>query len=148
HLQLCRWRASLRRQPPASARRGLMPAAPAEHDLPRAGPLARRRAWRHLPPEQRWARLVYLAKRGWFALPFYASLLPRCDESAPRATPPDPWPGRAERGLALVAGLYRFSGQTLESPEPLWRPPGAGAAWPRELPSFAWLRDLRPAGSD
>mgnify|MGYP006204159815 CR=1 FL=1 len=26
--------------------------------------------------EQRWARLLYLAKRNWFALPFYPSLLP------------------------------------------------------------------------
>lgn len=124
-----------------------MAAGPAGR-MPRGGPLARRRAWRHLPAEQRWARLVYLAKRGWFALPFYGRLLPGCDEPAPRATPPDPWPGRAERGLALVGGSCHFAGQTLESPEPLWRPAEAGGAWLRELHAFAWLRDLRAAGSD
>lgn len=112
------------------------------------GPLARRRAWRHLPAEQRWARLVYLGKRAWFALPFYPSLLPACGEAAPRATPPDPWPGRAEQGLALVDGLYRFAGQGLQAPTPLWRPAEASPAWLRELHSFAWLRDLRAAGSD
>ncbi len=115
---------------------------------PRAGPLARRKAWRHLPPEQRWARLVYLAKRSWFALPLYRSTLPGCSEAAPRATPPDPWPGRAEQGQALVDGRYRFAGQALVAPTPLWQPAEASPAWLRELHSFAWLRDLRAAGSD
>ncbi|SMF74862.1 Uncharacterized conserved protein, heparinase superfamily [Tistlia consotensis] len=124
------------------------PSRGASKAVRRGGPLARRRAWRHLPAEQRWARLVYLAKRGWFALPFYPALLPGCGEASPLATPPDPWPGRAEQGLALLGGLYRFAGQSLQAPAPLWQPAEASQAWLAELHAFAWLRDLRAAGSD
>ena len=65
--------------------------------------------------------------------------------------PSDPWPGDAERGAALMAGAYRFAGQTVSAPEalpgePPWDPEGASESWLAGLHGFDWLRDLAAAG--
>ena len=67
--------------------------------------------------------------------------------------PPDLIPGVAGRGEALAAGVYDFGGQVVragdvgEQGETPWRHTGAGEYWLAELQGFAWLRDLRAAGT-
>ena len=67
--------------------------------------------------------------------------------------PPDLIPGVAGRGEALAAGVYDFGGQVVragdvgEQDETPWRHRGAGEYWLAELQGFAWLRDLRAAGT-
>lgn len=65
-----------------------------------------------------------------------------------KCVPPDPWPGDAQRGRDLIAGAFRFAGQTIEREELSWRPASARPEWVAELHGFEWLRDLRSAGSD
>ena len=67
--------------------------------------------------------------------------------------PLDLIPGVAGRGEALTAGVYDFGGQVIragdvgEQVETPWRQRGAGEYWLAELQGFAWLRDLRAAGT-
>ena len=67
--------------------------------------------------------------------------------------PLDLIPGSAGRGEALAAGVYDFGGQVVragdvgEQGETPWRHRGAGEYWLAELQGFAWLRDLRAAGT-
>ena len=80
-------------------------------------------------------------------------------QSAPEEVPEllhrplDLIPGVAGRGEALAAGVYDFGGQVVRSGdvgEPgdtPWRHKGAGEYWLAELQGFAWLRDLRAAGT-
>lgn len=83
-----------------------------------------------------------------YASPLYRMLL---TGRAPRAlalVPLDPWPGRVDRGEALLAGRYTFAGETREGHTPPWLDVGAGASWLSELHGFDWLRDLRALGGD
>jgi uncharacterized heparinase superfamily protein len=61
------------------------------------------------------------------------------------------WPGDATRGAALLAGTYRFAGETVRSATPPWEAGTAAEhnaiaatspAWRAELHGFAWLADL------
>ena len=67
--------------------------------------------------------------------------------------PLDLIPGAAGRGEALAAGVYDFGGQVVragdvgEQGDTPWRHKGAGEYWLAELQGFAWLRDLRAAGT-
>ena len=67
--------------------------------------------------------------------------------------PPDLIPGVAGRGEALAAGVYDFGGHVVragdigEQGETPWQHRGAGEYWLAELQGFAWLRDLRAAGT-
>ena len=67
--------------------------------------------------------------------------------------PVDFVPGVAGRGEALAAGLFDFDGHVVratgvgERGEVPWRHQGAGEYWLTELQGFAWLRDLRAAGT-
>ena len=65
-----------------------------------------------------------------------------------KAIPPDPWPGDAQRGRELVAGIFRFAGQTVEKENLSWKPLDAKPEWVASLHGFEWLRDLRSAGGD
>lgn len=65
-----------------------------------------------------------------------------------RVVPPDPWAGDAARGRDMIAGIFRFAGQTFEKEEVSWKPQGAKAEWLAELHGFEWLRDLRSVGGD
>jgi|TARA_R110002072_G_scaffold19100_2_gene71078 uncharacterized heparinase superfamily protein len=112
------------------------------------GPLARYRALRQLPRKQLLGRWGYGLKSLLFGLSFYKKTLTRVSSVAPVTTPPDPWPGNAERGAALAAGRFELAGYVIDNPDPLWSPPGASAAWVNELHSFSWLRDLRAFGGD
>lgn len=57
------------------------------------------------------------------------------------------WPGDAARGAALLAGAFRFLGETVEAPAPPWntamRPP-----WRAALHGFGWLADLAAVGGE
>ena len=115
----------------------------------RRGPLARLRALRRLPQDLAWARIAYGLKA-----PLLLSLAPLGTLARSRAgqgltvVPVDPWPGDAERALALLEGRFCFAGLSLEDPDPLWHPRQADSAWLRELHGFGWLRDLRAMGGD
>ncbi len=65
-----------------------------------------------------------------------------------RIVPPDAWPGDAERGRDMVAGIFRFAGQSIEKENLSWEPEGAQPEWIAALHGFEWLRDLRSAGGD
>lgn len=54
------------------------------------------------------------------------------------AVPPDPWPGHAETGAAILRGNVGFSREARPVAE-FWRPVAH---------SFSWLRDLRAVGRD
>jgi uncharacterized heparinase superfamily protein len=61
-------------------------------------------------------------------------------DAAPFSTP---WPADAQAGHAMLAGDFRFSGETIREPRPLSRPTGATQAWREGLDRFDWLNDLR-----
>ncbi len=83
-----------------------------------------------------------------FGNPLYGLTLGRARPKVLRVVPPDPWAGDAERGAAMLGGLYRFGGQTLRAEQPPWQPLGLGEDFVAEWNGFAWLRDLRAAGGD
>lgn len=62
--------------------------------------------------------------------------------------PPDPWPGNADRGAAILKGEFSFFGETVSGGQLVWRPVGMSDRWLAELHSFDWLRDLRTVGGD
>lgn len=106
------------------------------------------RRWRLLPRDLAWSRLAYRLRRPLFSLPE----APWRDGGTPAASvalvPPDPWPGKAERGTAIVDDSFHFLGRSLHKPAPLWQPLGMEEAWLKRLHGFGWLRDLRAAGGD
>ncbi len=65
-----------------------------------------------------------------------------------RVVPPDPWPGETQRGRDMIAGIFRFAGQTIEKESLSWEPQGAKPEWLAELHGFEWLRDLRSVGGE
>ncbi len=96
-------------------------------------------AW---PPVQR--RLMGMV----FATPFYSSTLLHRRPTRLSAAPPDPWPGDAECGAAMIQGTYKFSGTTVRPEESPWDEVDAESAWREALHEFTWLRDLRAFGGD
>jgi uncharacterized heparinase superfamily protein len=101
-----------------------------------------------LPREQVLGRIGYAVKRPIFALPFYSVSLSGPGPTRLNFSPADAWPGNAEVGSAIIAGRFSFAGETMENPQPLWRPRNAGRRWRAALHGFAWLRDLRAVGGD
>ena len=63
-------------------------------------------------------------------------------------SPPDPWPGRAEQGAAMLAGRFRFAAWEPAGGEDIWDPPGAPPEWLAAMHGFVWLRDLTMLGGD
>ncbi|WP_026870781.1 heparinase II/III family protein [Inquilinus limosus] len=84
-----------------------------------------------------------------YSNPLYSVALGRKGPRDLLMVPPDPWPGDAERGAALIAGQYRLGGQTYEAAAAApWEPFGAAPEFIEALHGFEWLRDLRAAGGD
>ncbi|MGO4725823.1 MULTISPECIES: heparinase II/III family protein [unclassified Inquilinus] len=84
-----------------------------------------------------------------YSNPLYSVALGRKGPRDLLMVPPDPWPGDAERGAALIAGVYRLGGQTYEAAAAApWEPFGADPSFTEALHGFEWLRDLRAAGGD
>jgi uncharacterized heparinase superfamily protein len=65
-----------------------------------------------------------------------------------KVVPPDPWSGDAQRGRDMIAGTFRFAGQTIERENLSWAPEKACPEWISALHGFEWLRDLRSVGGD
>lgn len=106
------------------------------------------RALSRLPRRLLLQRLLHRLKTPLYASGLYRATLPTRGAGAIVRSPPDPWPGVAARGTAIVQGEFSLAGQTIHEPAPLWRPPGATESWLTELHGFAWLRDLRAMGGD
>lgn len=62
--------------------------------------------------------------------------------------PPDPWPGDAQHGRDMIAGVFRFAGQSIVKENLSWEPDGAHEEWTAALHGFEWLRNLRSVGGD
>jgi uncharacterized heparinase superfamily protein len=93
-------------------------------------------------------RLGAVAKHLAFENPLSEmALTPRVPQRL-RVVPPDPWPGDAQRGRDMVAGTFRFAGQTFEKEQLSWNPGGAYPEWIARLHSFEWLRDLRSVSGE
>jgi uncharacterized heparinase superfamily protein len=108
----------------------------------------RLRAFLRLPRELAWHRLAYAAKRPFFAFTLPGLSVFGAAPAAVKLNPPDPWPGNAALGSAIIQGSFTFAGKTLDHPAPLWDALGAEPDWCGALHGFAWLRDLRAAGGD
>ncbi len=106
---------------------------------PRRGPRALARNLRdlsHLPGGLALARLGYDLKRPVFALPIYRYSLTGAAPTAIAATPPDPWPGDAERGAEIIQGVFDLAGQRLANPAPFWAPAGGGVSCREREPAL------------
>ncbi|MGD1880365.1 MAG: heparinase II/III family protein [Kiloniellaceae bacterium] len=110
--------------------------------------LDRWRAWAALPRDLALGRLFYALKRPLFALPEGPWRWQGNPPATAALVPPDPWPGNAQRGAAILDDSFHFLGRTLTKPAPLWNPVGVERAWLETLHGFGWLRDLRAAGGD
>ncbi len=92
--------------------------------------------------------------RAWYRLrlPLFASPLYRAMLGGPPAfqlavVPPDPWPGDADRGAAILAGTFPLAHEVLSAEgDKIWDKPGASREWLDALHSFRWLSDLRTLG--
>ena len=87
-------------------------------------------------------------RRLLFANPLYGLTLSGRAQSEPKVTPPDPWPGDAEAGTAIVEGGFSLAGAWHAPGLDPWRSPPGGEAAQAVLHGFAWLRDLRALGTD
>ena len=82
-----------------------------------------------------------------FRLPAYnASLIGRHIKDI-RGFAPDPWPGIAAFGDAIVGGRFALAGETVAGDLALWSGK-ASPAWQEAFHSFEWLRDLRALGGE
>lgn len=84
-----------------------------------------------------------------FGNPIYKLTLGGRAPTALSAVPPDPWPGDAGDGSAILAGVFRFGGQAAAADAhgaPNWR--AGSIVWQDALHGFDWLRDLRAVGGD
>ncbi len=96
----------------------------------------------------------YMAASLAYALPIYKYTLGstkpgrRTNADIIGAIPPDPWPGQAARGAAILKGEFAFYGELAAGARLSWRAAGMSERWLGELHSFSWLRDLRALGGD
>jgi len=104
--------------------------------------------YKDLPREVVLGRLAYFVKRQIFRLSMPRRRLFSPLTTTLKVTPPDPWPGNAERGAEITQRIFDFADRRIEDPDPLWFPRGASAAWLTQLHDFSWLRDLRALGGD
>ena len=65
----------------------------------------------------------------------------------PIVSPPDPWPGGAARGAAILLDNFTFAGETVTGDEALWTG-NASRAWAEQFHGFGWIADLHLIGSD
>lgn len=135
----------------AGAQAGMAPAPARRRGASRLAPipaLGSLEAWLALPRDLALGRLAYALRRPLFSLPQVPWRWREHPPAAAALVPPDPWPGNAQRGVALLDDSFHFLGRTLTRPAPLWNPVGVDRAWLEALHGFAWLRDLRAAGGD
>ncbi|MEM6901642.1 MAG: hypothetical protein AAF556_00205, partial [Pseudomonadota bacterium] len=97
-----------------------------------------------------WAQLKQKGRAFAFTNALYERGLRGPVPNAPRLTPPDPWPGRADRGQAMLTGTFTLYGQSrLLAGDPFdGRQLAAAPGWQASLHCFHWLRHLRAAGGE
>ena len=90
-----------------------------------------------------------------FAMPGYGATLVGRTPPHLRLLPPDPWPGDADHGRAILEGRFTFAGRSvplfapdLETPAVAWQPSGTDSEWRAALHGFSWLKDLRVVGGE
>ena len=110
-------------------------------------------AWRAKSLRYRLHRLTarkfaYGVLRLIFRMPFYRLTLLGRRSRTLVARPPDPWPGNAARGNAIMRGEFHLAGTLVRVPRTPWSPGAASEDWFAELHGFNWLRDLRALGGD
>ncbi len=82
-----------------------------------------------------------------FSTPVYGLTLSRRAPDALSVTPPDPWPGNADNGNAILRERFSFA-NSIDKAMPEWSFLEFTADDYAELHGFDWLRDLRAIGSD
>ena len=90
-----------------------------------------------------------------FAAPGYSATLAGRAPSQFRLLPPDPWPGDADHGRAILDGTFTFAGRAVPIYAPdqpngpvAWHASGTDAEWRAGLHGFSWLKDLRVVGGE
>jgi len=92
--------------------------------------------------------LLRRAAQGLFSMPGYRLTLIGRTPTTLQISPPDPWPGRADQGAAMLAGRFRFAGWETATDKDIWNPPGSPPEWLAAMHGFVWLRDLTMLGGD
>ena len=108
--------------------------------------------------------LAALSRALIFACPGYGATLVGRAPTALRALPPDPWPGDADHGRAILGGAFTFAGRSLPIVAPdgeasdeatrtadstiLWAAGDSDPAWRAALHGFTWLKDMRIVGGE
>ncbi len=123
--------------------------------------LARWSAALQRPSSHTLRSILAAARNVIFSLPGYGATLSGRAPAGLRTIPPDPWPGDADHGRAIMGGEFTFAGRAIPivsqdpaaasaATEPgiafVWSPAGTDPAWRAALHSFAWLKDLRIVG--
>jgi uncharacterized heparinase superfamily protein len=99
------------------------------------------------PLGQCMGQLWYRLRLPLFASPLYRAMLSGAPAFQLTVAPPDPWPGDADRGAAILAGSFPLAHSVLAAEgEAIWDLAGAPRPWLDELHSFQWLADLRTLG--
>jgi len=100
-----------------------------------------------LPLGRRWSQAWYRLRLPLFASPLYRAMLGGPPAFQLAVVPPDPWPGDADRGSAILAGTFPLAHEVLSAEgELIWDKQGASREWRDALHSFQWLSDLRTLG--
>jgi uncharacterized heparinase superfamily protein len=101
-----------------------------------SGPLRRTADWR--------AALTEL----YYANPLYRFTLAANAPERLERVPPDAWPGDANRGGAIVSGVFVCAGHTLRGERPDWFAADFDEAALADLHGFSWLDDLAALGDE
>lgn len=86
--------------------------------------------------------------RLWFGSPLYRLTLSGRAPQTLLMVPPDPWPGDAVRGNAMMAGDFAFAGRSRRIEGDPWQEDDAHPDWLAALHGFTWLRDVREVGGE
>lgn len=93
-------------------------------------------------------RLRRQARHLFYSSPLYRLSLKGSVPTAPARALPDPWPGKADLGTAIVGGVFPLVGGAVELSGDPWRHGELGMRRRAELDGFGWLRHLRALNND
>lgn len=99
------------------------------------------------PVGQRLSLIWYAMRVPLFASPLYRTMLGGKPAFRLTVAPPDPWPGDADRGAAILGGTFPLA-HLVRSAEgdAIWDVADAPRDFSDALHSFRWLSDLRTLG--
>ena len=100
-----------------------------------------------IPAGQRLSLLWYRLRLPLFMSPLYRAMLRGRPAFQLTVAPPDPWPGDADRGAAILGGTFPLA-HVVRSAEgdAIWSAADLPREFFDELHSFRWLGDLRTLG--